>query len=145
MAGQEQVLPEAVRHPGGDRPGDEQPDDDVAHDRGPLHHEDVADRGVTVPAEQPPPEAAAGAVSRDAHVHGGVAFHGPGPPELGLPPGLLDQAVTHEQAERHGEQDDHDDSADVLRHRELPGDQQRQDDAQLDYQIGAGYIEDHGG
>ena len=45
VAGQEQVPPEGVRHPGADGAGDQQADDDVADDRGPLHDEDVADRG----------------------------------------------------------------------------------------------------
>src|SRR5690348_8443254 len=43
VPGQEQVLPEAVRHPGGDGPGDQQAQDDVADHRRPFHDEDVAD------------------------------------------------------------------------------------------------------
>src|SRR6266576_3956627 len=69
LAGEEQVLPEAVGHPGAHRPGDQQADDHVADDGGPLHHEDLADRGVPVAAGQAPPEGPAGG---DGHVHGGV-------------------------------------------------------------------------
>ena len=79
---EEQVLPERVGHPGADGPGDQQADDDVADDGGPLHHEDVADRGVAL----------AGSASRrqklplgaDAHVHRGVALHRPGQPAVRL-------------------------------------------------------------
>ena len=44
MVGQEQRLPERVRHPGGHGTGDQQADDDVADHGRPLHDEDVADR-----------------------------------------------------------------------------------------------------
>lgn len=98
MAGQEQAGPEAVRHPGAHRPGDQQPDHHVAQYRGPLHDEDMADRGVALPAEQAPPEAAGGG---DAHVHGRVPFHGPGQAPVRLPPRLVDQLPPDEQAEGH--------------------------------------------
>jgi hypothetical protein len=78
-------------------------------------------------------------------VHGGVAFHGPGQALAGLLAGGLDQAVTDEQPERDSHEHDHDRAADEFRQGELPGDQQRQDDAQLDHQVGAGDLEGHRG
>src|SRR5207248_2327413 len=47
VVGEEKALPEAYRYPGGERAGGEQPADDVAPDRGPLHHEDVRHGGET--------------------------------------------------------------------------------------------------
>src|SRR5215472_12677494 len=142
VAGEEQVLPEGVGHPGGHGPGDQQADDHVADDGGPLHHEDVADGGVPLPGGQPVPEAPAGG---DAHVHRRVALHGSGQALVRLLPRRVDQALAHEQAERHGHADDHYRAADELGQRELPADQQREDDAELDDQVGAGDLEDHRG
>src|SRR5450755_246025 len=51
VAGQEQVPPEAVGHPGADCPGDQESDDDVPDDGSPLHDEDVADRRVPLAAD----------------------------------------------------------------------------------------------
>src|SRR5467141_2674559 len=40
-------LPERIRHPGRERARDQQPADDVEPDRGPIHHEILANRGET--------------------------------------------------------------------------------------------------
>ena len=90
VAGQEQLAPETVGYPGADRPCDQQSADDVADDRGPFHDEDAADRGVAAGAGQPVPEAPAGS---DAHVHRGVAFHGPGQALVRLSAGGVDDAA----------------------------------------------------
>src|SRR5580692_1787263 len=49
VPGEEERAPEAVRHPGGDRAGDQQPDHQVPDDRGPFHDEHVADGGEPLP------------------------------------------------------------------------------------------------
>src|SRR6266568_3882467 len=56
VVGEEEALPEAHRYPRGDGAGDQQSGDDVAPDRGPLHHEGVRDRGEPPRRGQPPPE-----------------------------------------------------------------------------------------
>ena len=76
MVDEEEMLPEAVGHPGGDGPGDQKPDHDVSNDRGPLHDEDVGDRRRCAIGAKSMPQAA---FSRDRHVHGGVPFHGARP------------------------------------------------------------------
>ena len=142
VAGEEQVLPERGGHPRGHRARDEQADQDVADDGRPLHDEDVAHRGEAAAAEQAAPEAPAG---RDAHVHGGVALHGTRQALVRLLARGVDQPLADEDAEDHRQQDDHDRPADEFGQGELPADQQREDDAQFDDEIGAGDLERHRG
>ena len=136
------VLPERVRHPGADGPGDQQPDHDVAEDRGPLHHEDVLTEVKPVPAST----AAASklALRLDAHVHGGVPLHRPGQSLVRL---LARAASMSSRARTAGTStatsDDHDRAADELGQGELPAQQQRHDDAQLDDEVGRGDLEGH--
>ncbi len=141
VIGQEQRLPERVRHPGGHGAGDQQTDHDVADHGCPLHDEDVADRRQTSVAEQTLREAP---LTLDRHVHGGVALHRPGHALERLLAGCVDQLRTDEEPEEQRHQDDDDRAAHELRERELPAEQQRQDDAQLDDQVGARDLEDDG-
>src|SRR5437764_8798738 len=59
MAGQEEGLPERVRHPGRERARDQEAAGDVEPDGGPIHREIVADRsepsvgGHPLPSEPP--------------------------------------------------------------------------------------------
>ncbi len=142
MVHQEEVPPEGIGDPGGHGPGDEQTEDNVADHGGPLHDEDVRDRGERGHRTQPAPEAA---FFLDGHVHGGVALHGAGAPNVGLGSGRLKKALTQKEAEEDGQQHDHDGAADELGQGELPSDEQGQDDAQLDDQVGRGDLEGHGG
>jgi len=125
VVGQEEALPEGVRDPGADRPGDEQATDDVTQHRCPFHDEDVADRGEPARRGQPPPQRA---LLGHAHVHGGVALHRPGHATVGLPTGLLHLPGTQEPTEQHRENHDHDRAADELAQSELPADQQGEDE-----------------
>src|SRR6266446_3273212 len=59
MPGQEEGLPERIRHPDRESARDQQPADDVEPDRGPIHHEIVADRGETSVGRHPLPDRAA--------------------------------------------------------------------------------------
>src|SRR6202050_3459423 len=142
VAGEEQVAPEAVRHPGGARAGDQQAERDVADDGGPLHHEDVRHRGEGLPRPEPVPQAALGL---NGHVHRGVAFHRSGTSLSGLGAGGVEEPLPQQQAEQQRQQDDHDRATGELGQGELPAHQQRQDDAELDNQGGGGDLEAHGG
>ena len=101
-------------------PGDQQADDRDADDGGPLHDEDVADRGVAVAAEQPVAPAAAGG---GAHVHRGVAFHRSGKALTSLLAGGGDETLADEDPERECHQHDHDRAAGELGQGELPAQQ----------------------
>ena len=90
---EEETLPERVRHPGGERPGDQQAEHDVAQDGRPLHHEHVRHRGEAGRRAQPLPQAPR---QVDAHVHGGVTLHGTGDPLLRLGPSGVDQPPAQE-------------------------------------------------
>src|SRR5260370_27254480 len=61
----EERLPEFRRHPGSERTGNEQAAGDVEPDRGPVHHEIMADRGKTLFGRYPLPKRAA---SADRHI-----------------------------------------------------------------------------
>ena len=93
------------------------------------------------------PEPAPDAPRRlDAHVHGGVALHGAGHvpcrPGPGPPRGSRARRKTPEPQRQ---EDDHHRSADELGQRELPSEEQGEDDAELDDEIGGGDLEHHGG
>ena len=141
VPGQEQVPPEAVRHPGADRPGDQQADDDVADDRGPLHHEDVRHEVYL------PRTAAAARSCRRTMLMSIAAWPSMDPAS---PLSACSRAASISRWRTNSrnstrQQHDHDRAADELGQGELPGDQQRQDDAELDDQVGAGDLEGHRG
>src|ERR1700738_818674 len=58
MVGQKESLPEAGRHPDGERPGDQQAEADIGPYRGHVHPEVVTDRGKGAPAEEAAPSRA---------------------------------------------------------------------------------------
>src|SRR5579875_661266 len=66
------AMPELVRHPGGERTGDEKTANDVEPDRCPIHHEVMADRSDTSVGRQALPN---GTAAGDGHIHLGMAFH----------------------------------------------------------------------
>ena len=139
---EEEPLPERVGHPGGERAGDEQAADDVAPDRRPVHHEVVGGRG-----EAPPASAAAARSSRSPWTHMSISAWpsiepdaGPCRPARAPPrPGCW----VRKRAEQQREEDDHQRAADELAERELPAEQQRHDDPELDDEVGRGELERH--
>jgi hypothetical protein len=142
VVGEEQVLPEGLGHPGAHRAGDQQTDRDVPDHGSPLHDEDVADRRVTARGTQPGPDRAG---VLDAHVHRGVAFHGPGQAAVSLLGCLSDEAGTQQCTKEQRQDDDHHRAADELGRGELPAENQGQDDPEFDDQIGAADLECHRG
>ena len=114
---EEQVAPEAVRHPSRHGSGNEQTGHDVADDSGPFHYEDVGHRGDALPRAEALPQAA---LTLDAHVHRRVTFHRPRQALFGLCLGRLEEPLTQEQAEEEGDQDDHERSTYELGQGELP-------------------------
>ena len=142
MAGQEEVPPEPIGDPGADGPGYQEATDDVAQHGCPLHDEDVRHGGEALCRAESLPEGPAGG---DAHVHGGVALHRAGQSLVGLATGFVQHPLAQEQAEQDGKEHDHQWTADEFRQGELPAEQQRQDDAEFDDQVGGGDLERHRG
>ena len=83
---------------------------------------------------------------RDGHVHGGVAFHATRPAPLSAwrrAASRIGRAQEQPEPQRH--EHDHDRAAHELGQRELPAEEEGQDDAELDDEVGGGDLEDHGG
>jgi hypothetical protein len=74
-----------------------------------------------------------------------MSLHRSGPAFTGVPQRIGDQVPAQQDPVQHGDQDDHDRSADELGSGELPAHQQCQQDAQLDDQVRGGDLEDHRG
>ena len=64
-----------------------------------------------LPGPQALPQAA---LFGDGHVHGGMPLHRPGQSLLALLPRRIEQPLSQEESEQHGQEDDHDRSADEL-------------------------------
>ncbi len=120
------MLPERGRHPGCERPGDEKPEQDIAQDGRPLHHEHVRHRGEAGRRAQPLPQAPR---HLDTHIHGGVTLHGTGYPLFRLLPGGVDHPFAQEETEYQGHQNDDEGAAHEFGQGELPGQKEREDDA----------------
>src|SRR5581483_1486200 len=137
---EEEAPPEGVRHPGGERAGDEAPDRDVADDRRPVHDEVVGGRREAGRGAQPLPP---GAWDLSGHVHFRMAFHRAEEALLGLRTRLLDEPPAQEDPERESDQHDHERTADELSDHELPAEQQSHDDAELEDEVRRGDLEHH--
>jgi len=134
--------PGLVRHPGRHRAGQRQAQQHVLPQHGPVHDVGMAHGGEAAGREQPLPEAAVRLLQR----HRGVAFHLAGDAALRLAARLRDQAGAQEPAEQQRQQADHQHAADELGQGETPAHQQRQQDAELEHQVGGSELEgDRGG
>ena len=102
MSGQEEVLPEPIRHPGRESARDQQPAGDVEPDCGPIHHKIVADSRATPVGCHPLPQCSA---FGDGHVHFGMTFHAADLASVGLFSGLVEKIST----EKHPQEKDQDD------------------------------------
>jgi hypothetical protein len=80
---------------GGERAGNEQAARDVEPDRGPIHHEVMADRSEAAFGGQPLPKRA----FSNGHVHFGVPFHSTGDASIGLCLGLFQKLSIEKPAE----------------------------------------------
>ncbi len=135
------VLPERVRHPRGDGAGDQQPDDEVAQDRGPLHDEHVRHRGEAVAENEPPPKASPSPCT-DMSIAAWPSIDPASPRSACSRAASMMRERTNSRnstASTH----DHERAADELGGGELPAHQQGQDDAELDDQVGRGDLEGH--
>jgi hypothetical protein len=126
-------------HPGGERAGDEEAADDVLPDRRPIHDEGMADGGEALARAQALPDGAA----VDRHVHLGVALHRAKQSAPGLLTRLLDEAPAQKAPEEEREDDDHERPADELSEGELPAEQDRHHDSELDHEVGGRELEHH--
>src|ERR1700730_3809988 len=72
MLDEEEGLPELIRHPGGERAGNDKPADDIHPHRGPVHDEIMADGGEAFGGSDPAPDRS---VFWHRHIHLGVPFH----------------------------------------------------------------------
>src|SRR5882672_4750269 len=88
MVNNEERPPEIIGHPGGERTRDEETTNDVKPDRGPIHHEIVADRGKAAFGGQSLPKRA---TIGNGHVHLRVAFHATFDASIGLRLGLFEK------------------------------------------------------
>ncbi len=141
VRGEEKALPEALGDPGGEGASDEEAAGDVLPDGGPVHDEEVADGGEAPGGGELLEQGA----FVERHVHLGVALHGANEALLGLLTGLLDHVGLEEAPEEEGEEDDHQGSADELGRSELPADEDGEEDAELDDEVGGGELEGHCG
>src|SRR6516162_822611 len=89
------TLPEVIRHPGGERPGDEQTTDDVHPHRRPVHDEVVADRGKPFGGREALPDGSAA----HRHVHLGVPLHSARNAAVRLSLGFQDHLGPQEEPE----------------------------------------------
>jgi hypothetical protein len=141
MVHEEERLPERLRHPGRERAGDQEPDRDVDPDRRPVHHEEVARRGEAPIGEHPRRDRA----FRQAHVHPGVPLHPPRDPAVRVDPGLLHERGRERAPEDEREDRHHEEAAGELGGRELPPDQDGEQDPELDDEVRRGELEGHRG
>jgi len=81
----------------------------------------------------------------EAHVHGGVAFHLAGEVEHGLLVRGGDDLWPERRAEEEDDECDHDGTADELGCHEAPAEEDGEENAELDDQIGGGELEGDGG
>ena len=138
---EEEALPERVGHPGGERAGDQQAAEDVAPDRGPVHHEVVRGRREAGRRAQalPPAPLAAGRTCPSRR----------GPPSSRAAPcrpaarASSTSCCFRKSRNSDRDQDDHQRPADELAEHELPAQEQRHDDPELDHQVGRGDLEHH--
>ena len=114
----------------------------VEPDHGPIHHEIVADRGETSVGCHPLPRRAA---VGDGHIHFGVTFHAAGNALVRLFPGLFEKVLAEKPPEEKDQENDHERCADDFGQRELPTQEHQHDDAELEDEIGGGYLKGHCG
>jgi hypothetical protein len=138
MVLEKDVAPERVRYPGCEGAGDQQAADDVTPDRSPIHHE-VAGGGRQAPRARQPPQQRTRLL--DAHVHRGVRLHRALDAALGLSARRFEHAGTQQAAEQHAGEDDDQRAAHELCKRELPAQNDRHDDAELDDEVRGGDLE----
>src|SRR5882724_2204978 len=96
MINNEERPPEFIGHPGGERTGDQETANDVEPDRGPIHHEIVADRGKAAFGGQSLPKRAA---LRNGHIHLRVTFHSTFDASVGLDLGLFQKLSIEKRTE----------------------------------------------
>jgi hypothetical protein len=133
VLGEEDRLEPSGRYESGEGAGDEQADHDVAEDGRPVHDEVLTRGGETGAREQALEERR---VHLHGHVHGGVAFHRAGEALLCLLAGGLDEAPAEPEAEQQRDEDDHDRPGDEFGEGELPAHRDREDDAELEDEVG---------
>ena len=96
-------LPERVRHPGGDGAGDQQAEDDVAQDRGPLHHEDSGETEVSPRRENRRCAETIPRACTDMSIAAWPSME-PATPRSAWLAGFVDQPGAQEQPEQHRQQ-----------------------------------------
>ena len=141
VAGEEEGLPEAGGDEGGEDAGDEQAECDVGDEGVPIHPVVVAGGSDAAAGGDFLPERA----FVKAHVHGGVALHATGEAEVGMGAGDFDEARAEGGAEKDDQHGDHDGPADEFGRHELPSEEDAEENAELDDEVGGGELECHGG
>src|SRR5712692_10323696 len=140
LTGQEQSLPEAVRNPCGQRAGDEKPEKQILPQAVDIPIEVMADGGEGAWGKQAAEEWAVG----DGHVHLSMTFHPASEALFGLLPGERHHARAKGVFEYDRQNPDHQQPAGEFGGNELPAEQDDQDDAQLEDEVGAGKLEENG-